>query len=106
MATLLGGMSVSISEFFALAASPGVGVVRESVWVESAADKLGIVTLVHGEWSVDGINFGSSSGQEFWVNSWDSGDFWHLSSLAPVTVPVFVTVVVQWVNSGTGPEKF
>jgi len=103
---LLGSMSVSVPEFFTLAASPGISVVRESVWVESTADKLFIVTLVHGEWSVDGINFGSSSGQEFWVNSWDSGDFWHLSSLAPVTVPVSVSVVVQWVNSGTGPEKF
>lgn len=103
---MLSSMSVSVSEFFTLAATPGIGVVRESVWVESAADKLFIVTLVHGEWSVDGVDFRSGGGQEFWVDSWDSGDFWHLSSLAPVTVPVFVTVVVQWVDSGAGPEEF
>jgi len=103
---LLSSMSVSVSEFFTLAATPGIGVVRESVWIESTADKLFIMSLVHGEWSVDGVDFRSGGGQEFWVDSWDGGDFWHLSSLAPVTVPVFVTVVVQWVDSGAGPEKF
>jgi len=101
---LLSSVSVSVPLIFTLAASPGISVVRESVWVESAADKLFIMTLVHGEWSVNGINFRSSGGQEFWVNSWDSSNFWHFTSFAPVTVPVIVTVVVQWVNSGTGPE--
>jgi len=48
-------MSVWVSEFFRFAASPGIGVVRESVWVESTADELVIVSLIDSEWSVDGI---------------------------------------------------
>ena len=103
---LLGSMSVWVSQFFGLAASPGVGVVRESVWVESATDELVIVSLIDGEWSVDGVLVLGSSGQQFWVDSWDSGDFWHFSSFASVTVPVIVSVVVQWVDSGTGPQVF
>jgi len=105
-ATLLGSMSVWVSEFFRLAASPGIGVVRESVWVESATDELVIVSLIDGEWSVDGILVLDSGGQQFWVNSWDGGDFWHFTSFASVSVPVIVTVVVQWVNGGTSPEVF
>jgi hypothetical protein len=99
-------MSVSVPEFITLAATPGISVVRESVWVESAANKMGIVTLVHGEWSVNGIDFRGGGGQQFWVNGWDSSDFWHFTAFASVTVPVFITVVVQWVNGGAGPEKF
>jgi hypothetical protein len=99
-------MSVWVSQFFRLAAAPGIGVIRKSVWVESATDELVIVSLVHGEWSVDGILLLSSSGQQFWVNSWDSGGFWHFTSFASVTVPVIVSVVVQWVDSGTGPKVF
>jgi len=99
-------MSEWVSEVFTFATSPGISVVRESVWVESAADKLFIVSLINGEWSVDGVlvNFGSS--QQFWVNSWDSGGFWHFTSFASVTVPVSVSVVVQWVDGGTGPQVF
>jgi hypothetical protein len=97
-------MSEWVSEIFRFAAAPGVGVVRESVWVESAADELVIVSLIDGEWSVDGVLLLGSGGQQFWVNGWDSGDFWHFTSFASVTVPVIVTVVVQWVNSGTSPE--
>ena len=100
---MLSSMSVSVSEFFTLAATPGIGVVRESVWVESAANKLFIVTLVHGEWGVDSVDFRSGGGQEFWVDSWDSGDFRHFTAFASVSVPVFVTVVVQWVDSGARP---
>jgi len=103
---LLGSMSVWVSEVFRFATSPGIGVVRESVWVESAADKLFIMTLVNGEWSVDGILALSGGGQQFWVDGWDSGGFWHFTSFASVSVPVFVTVVVQWVDGGTGPEVF
>lgn len=101
---MLGSMPVWVSEIFGFATSPGIGVVRESVWVESAADKLNIMTLVNGEWSVDGILVLVGGGQQFWVDGWDGGDFWHFSSLASVTVPVFVSVVVQWVDGGTGPE--
>jgi anti-sigma factor RsiW len=103
---LLGGVSEWVSEVFRFAAAPGVGVVRESVWVESAADKLCIVSLIDGEWSVDGILVLVSGGQQFWVDGWDGGDFWHFTSFASVTVPVFVSVVVQWVDGGTGPEVF
>ena len=103
---MLGSMSVWVSEIFRLAAAPGISVVRESVWVESAADKLVIVSLVHGEWSVDGVDLLGGGGQQFWVDGWDGGDFWHFSSFASVTVPVGVSVVVQWVNGGAGPEVF
>ena len=103
---MLSSMSVGVPEFFRFAASPGINIVRESVWVESAANKLFIVTLVHGEWCHDGVWASSDGCQEYWVDGWDSGLVWHFSSLAPVTVPVFVTVVVQWVDSGTGPEEF
>jgi len=106
VATLLGSMFVWVSEFFRLATSPGIGVVRESVWVESTADELVIVSLIHGEWSVDGVLVLGSGGQQLWVNGWDSGDFWHFSSFASVSVPVIVSVVVQWVNGGTSPEVF
>jgi len=99
-------MPVWVSEIFRFATSPGIGVVRESVWVESAADKLFIMTLVNGEWSVDGVDVGLSGGQQFWVDGWDGGGFWHFSSFASVTVPVGVSVVVQWVNGGTSPEVF
>jgi hypothetical protein len=101
---LLGGVSVWVSEILRFAAAPGVGVVRESVWVESAADELVIVSLIDSEWSVYGILQLSSGGQQFWVDGWDGSDFWHFTSFASVTVPVSVTVVVQWVNSGTSPE--
>jgi len=103
---LLGSMSVWVSLFQRLATSPGISVVRESVWVESAADKLFVMTLVNGEWSVDGVDVRFSSGQQFWVDGWDGGGFWHFSSFASVTVPVGVSVVVQWVNGGAGPEVF
>jgi hypothetical protein len=99
-------MFVWVSQVFGLATSPGVGVVRESVWVESATDKLVIVSLIDGEWSVDGVLVLGGGGQQFWVDGWDSGDFWHFSSFASVTVPVIVSVVVQWVDSGTSPQVF
>jgi len=105
-AALLGSMSVWVSEFFRLATGPGIGVVRESVWVESATDKLVIVSLVNGEWGVDGILVLGGGGQQFWVDGRDSGDFWHFTSFASVSVPVSVSVVVQWVNGGTSPEVF
>ena len=89
-----------------MAAGPGIGVVRESVWVESAADELVIVSLIDGEWSVDGVLVLGGGGQQIWVNGWDSGDFWHFTSFTSVTVPVFVSVVVQWVDSCTGPQVF
>jgi hypothetical protein len=101
---LLGGVSVWVSEILRFAASPGVGVVRESVWVESATDELVIVSLINGEWSVDGVLVLGGGGQQFWVDGWDGGDFWHFSSFASVSVPVGVSVVVQWVNGGTSPE--
>ena len=103
---MLGSMFVWVSEFFRLATAPGIGVVRESVWVESATDEMMIVSLIDGEWSVDGILVLGSGGQQFWVNSWDSGGFWHFTSFASVSVPVFVSVVVQRVNGGTSPEVF
>jgi len=103
-AALLSGMSEWVSEVSRFAAAPGIGVVRESVWVESAADELFIVSLVDGEWSVDGVDVLVGGGQQFWVDGWDGGDFWHFSSFASVTVPVGVSVVVQWVNGGTSPE--
>jgi len=105
-AALLSGMSVWVSEVSRFATSPGIGVVRESVWVESAADELFIVSLVNGEWSVDGVLVLVGGGQQIWVDGWDGGDFWHFSSFASVTVPVGVSVVVQWVNGGAGPEVF
>jgi hypothetical protein len=101
---LLGGMSVWVSQVFTFAASPGIGVVRESVWVESTTDELVIVSLIDGKWSVDGILVLGSGGQQIWVDGWDSGDFWHFTSFASVTVPVSVSVVVQWVDGGTGPQ--
>jgi len=97
---------VWVSEFFTFAASPGIGVVTVSFWVESTADEKFVVSLIDGEWSVDGVLEWGSGGQEFWVNSWDGGGGWHFSSFASVTVPVSVSVVVQWVDGGTGPQVF
>jgi hypothetical protein len=103
-ATDVGGVSVSLSDVLGLAASPSVTVVRESVWVEAAADKLLIVSLVNGEWSLHGVSGGSNGGQNFSWHGWNGGDIKHLTALASVTVPVGVTVVVGWVDGGAGPE--
>jgi len=97
-------VSVSNSDVLGLAASPGVNVVRESVWVETAADKLLVVSLIHGEWSLDGVSGSSNSGNDLGRDGWHGGDIENLATLASVTVPVVVTVVVGWVNGGSGPE--
>jgi len=102
----VGGMSVGLSDVLGLAAGPSVDVVRESVWVEAAADELLVVSLVNGEWSLNGVGGGSDSGQDLGWDGWDGGHLWHLTALASVTVPVGVTVVVGWVDGGTGPEVF
>jgi len=106
VAASLSGVSVWISEVFAFAAGPGISVVTVSVWVESAADEKTVVSLIDGKWSVDGVLVGFGGGQQFWVDGWDGGDFWHFTSFTSVTVPVFVSVVVQWVDSGAGPQVF
>ena len=52
-AASLSGVFVWVSEFFAFATSPGVGVVTVSFWVESTADEKFVVSLINSEWSVD-----------------------------------------------------
>jgi hypothetical protein len=99
-------MSVGLSEVLGLATSPGVNVITESVWVEAAADKLLVVSLINSEWSLNGVRGWGNGGKDLSWNSWDGGDIWHLTALASVTVPVGVSVVVGWVNGGAGPEVF